>query len=167
MIFPIHPVVRAFGECRARDAARLIGAVQAVILNLKQMKRLFQFVAVVVVALLAAQPALAALPCNMGAPACGPCAHCCGKTMSHMGMACQMAHKIAGAGCDQNCCHDALPRAVAQLTAGVKPKAGGTVYLASEPQIVAGTDASLVAEPPGKPAAAAPARYILFQVFRI
>jgi hypothetical protein len=145
----------------------LTGVVWPVIIIPKQMKRVFQFVAVVVVALLATQPALAGLPCNMGAPACGPCAHCCGKTMSHMGMACQMAHKVAGAGCDQNCCHDALPRAVAQLTAGVKPKAGGNVYLASVPQTVSDADASFVAAPPGKPAAAAPARYILFQVFRI
>lgn len=131
------------------------------------MKRLFQFVAVAVVALLAAQPALAALPCNMGAPVCGPCAHCCGKTMSHMGMACQMPHMIAGVGCDQNCCHDALPRAVAQLTAGSKPKVGRTEYLAAMPQVVAGVDLAFVAAPPGKAAAAAPARYILFQVFRI
>jgi hypothetical protein len=87
--------------------------------------------------------------------------------MSHMGMACHMPHKATRSGCDQNCCHDALPKAVAHLTVGAKPKAGGTVYFAAVPQMVADADASFAAEPPGKAAIAAPARYILFQVFRI
>jgi len=131
------------------------------------MKRFIQFVAVVVIALLAAQPALAGMQCEMGTPASGHCAPCCHKAMSHMGMDCPMPHQVADSGCGQNYCHDALPQGVALLAAGVKLKAGKTEFLVVMPQMVAEANAPFVAAPPGNKVAAAPARYILFQVFRI
>jgi hypothetical protein len=131
------------------------------------MKRVLQFVAVVVVAMLAAQPALAGMQCEMGTAAIGHCAPCCHKVLRHMGMDCPMPHQVAASGCDQSCCHDALPRGVALLAAGVKPKAGRVEFIAVAPPMVAEADAAFMAAPPGYSVAAAPARYILFQVFRI
>jgi hypothetical protein len=131
------------------------------------MKRFLQFVAVVVVALLAAQPALAGMQCEMGTSARMHCASCCHKAMSHVGMDCPMQNQVAASGCDQSCCHDALPRGVALLAAGVKPKAGRAEFIAVALPMVAESDAAFMAAPPGNSVAAAPARYILFQVFRI
>ena len=136
-------------------------------IQLNRMKRLLQFVAVVLVALLAAQPALAGMQCEMGTPASMHCAPCCHKAMSHMGMGCPMQHQVTASGCGQNCCHDALPQGVALLAAGVKPKAGRAEFLAVVSQMAAEADAPVVTAPPGYSVAAAPARYILFQVFRI
>jgi hypothetical protein len=136
-------------------------------IQLYRMKRFLQFVAVVVVALLAAQPALAGMSCEMGTPASRHCAPCCDKGMSHMGMACPMQHQVAASGCGLSCCNDALPRGVALLAAGVKPKAGRVEFIAVAPRLVADTHATFVSAPPGYSVAAAPARYILFQVFRI
>jgi len=131
------------------------------------MKRFFQVVSVVVVALLAAQPALAGLPCEMGTSASGHSAPCCHKAMHQMAMDCQMPHQIAGTGCAPSCCHDASPQVVAQLASGAKPKAGRTVYFTVAPQTVADAGTALVAAPPGIIVSTPPARYILFQVFRI
>jgi hypothetical protein len=136
-------------------------------IQLNQMKRLIQFVAVVMVALLAAQPALAGMSCEMGTPASGHCAPCCHKAMSHMGTDCPMQHQVTTTDCDQSCCHDALPQGVALLAAGVKPKAGSAEFIAVAPRLVMDADAAFVGAPPGSAVAAAPARYILFQVFRI
>jgi len=131
------------------------------------MKRFIQFAAFIAVALLAAQPALAGLPCEMGTSASGHCAPCCHKAMSRMGMDCPMHHQVTASGCGQSCCHDALPLGVAELAAGVKPKAGRTDFFAVAPQIASEANAPFVAAPPGNTCARAPARYILFQVFRI
>ena len=136
-------------------------------IQLNRMKRLLKFVAVVMVAMLAAQPALAGMQCEMGTPANGHRASCCHKAMSRMGMNCPMHHKVAATGCDQNCGNDALPQGIAQLAAGVKPKAGKAEFIAVAPRLVADEDAAVRSAPPGNAVAAAPARYILFQIFRI
>jgi hypothetical protein len=136
-------------------------------IQLNQMKRFLQFVAIVVVALLAAQPALAGMQCEMGTPASTHCAPCCHKAMRPMGMICPMSHQVAASGCDQSCCHDALPQGAALLAAGVKPKAGRAEFIAVVPQMLEESDAAFAGAPPGSTVAAAPARYILFQVFRI
>ncbi len=137
------------------------------ILRVRRMKRTLQLVALAVAVLLAAQPALAGLPCAMGTPACGPCAACCHGHMSQMGMGCSMPDQMAGTACDQNCCQVGLPQVVAQLAAGAKPKAGRTEYVAATPMMVADAGPAFSAPPPVPYIAAAPARYILFQVFRI
>jgi hypothetical protein len=130
-------------------------------------KRLLQIVAVFVVALLCAQPALAGMSCAMGAPASTPCAPDCGMAMGHMGIDCQMPLQIAGTGCIQDCCQQGLPQVVAQLTAGAKPKAAGTQFLQVPPTIALAVHTAFVAMPPGDIASAGPPRYILFRVFRI
>lgn len=132
-----------------------------------RMKRFLQFVAVIIAVLLATQPALAGMSCEMGTPASMHCAPCCHKAMSRMGMDCPMQHQVAASGCDQSCCSDALPQGVVLLAAGVKPKAGKAEFVAVAPQVVATTGAAFVSAPPGNAVTAAPARYILFQVFRI
>jgi hypothetical protein len=146
--------------------AHILGHFSATIL-LNLMKRYLQIVAVVMVAILAAQPALAAMSCEMGTPASGHRALCCHKAMARMGMGCPMHHQVAAAGCEQNCCNYALPQGVAQLATGSKPKTGSVEFIAVAPRLVTGADAVFVGAPPGNTVAAAPARYILFQVFRI
>jgi hypothetical protein len=87
--------------------------------------------------------------------------------MSHMGMSCPMQHQVAASGCGQSCCHDTLPQGIVLLAAGVKPKTGSAAIIAVAPRLVTDADAAFVGAPPGNIVAAAPARYILFQVFRI
>jgi hypothetical protein len=136
-------------------------------IHLNRMKRLLQFVAFIMVAMLAAQPALAGMQCGRGTPASGQRAACCHKAMSRMGMNCPMHHKVAATGCEQSTCNDALPRGVVLLAAGIKQKAGRAEFIAVAPRLVLDADAPFGSAPPGNAVAAAPARYILFQVFRI
>jgi hypothetical protein len=132
------------------------------------MKRILQIVAVLSVALLAAQPALAGLSCTMEAPTSMPCVPGCDMTaMSQMGMDCQMPLQIAGTGCFQDCCQRGLPQVVAQLASGAKPKAARTQLVLIVPQIAPALQRSFAATPPDAIVAAAPPRYILFRVFRI
>ncbi|MGD0891177.1 MAG: hypothetical protein ABR923_06560 [Terracidiphilus sp.] len=130
-------------------------------------KRFLQIVAVLVAALLCAQPALAGLNCTMGAPASIPCAPDCGMAMSQMGMDCQTPLQVAGTGCFQNCCQQGLPQVVAQLTAGAKPKASGTKILLMTPTVAPAAEMALVVTPPGDIVSGTPPRYILFRAFRI
>ncbi len=150
-----------------RDLPHLTRVIQPVTIILKLMKWFLQIVAVVAGALLAAQPALAGLSCEMGTPTGGHCAPCCREAMNRMGMDCPMQQQAAATGCDQNCCSDALPQGVAELTSGVKPKIVIAKFFAVAPRLVTDAGTAFAAAPPGKTAAAAPARYILFQVFRI
>lgn len=132
------------------------------------MKRILQIVSVLVVALLAAQPALAGLSCTMGEPANIPCAPDCNMAaMGQMGMDCQMPLQLAGTGCFQDCCRQGMPQAVAQLTSGAKPKAARTELVLMAPQMATALETAFRATPPDAIAAAAPPRYILFRVFRI
>ncbi|HUD15067.1 MAG TPA: hypothetical protein VMQ56_15550 [Terracidiphilus sp.] len=125
------------------------------------MKRFLQFVAVMVVAVLATQPALAGLTCTMVA-ASAPCAPRCPMVVD-----CPMAHHGASADCLQDCCRYPLPQAIARSSRHAKPKAGKTSLFLAAPAIPQSTQASFVAPPPGNLVAAAPARTILLQVFRI
>lgn len=131
------------------------------------MKRLLQIVALAVVASLASQPALASVPCAMGAPAKAPCVPDCGMSMSQMDMDCQMPLQIAGTGCDLNCCHNIFLQGIVPSASGFKQKALRTAHFALMPPIVTDAGTVFVAAPPGNTSTAAPARYILFQVFRI
>jgi hypothetical protein len=141
--------------------------IQTAILQIRRMKRTLQLVALAVAVLLAAQPALAGLPCVMGTASCGPCAACCHGRMSQMGLDCPMPDRMAGSACDQNCCQAGLPQVVAQLAAGAKPKAGRTDYVAATPMMVPDAGPAFSAPPPVPILSAAPARYVLFKVFRI
>lgn len=131
------------------------------------MKRFLQIVALAVVASLAAQPALAGVTCAMGIPANASCAPDCGMSMSQMGMDCQVPMQMAGTGCDMNCCHNAFLQGIVPTATGLKQKALRTADFALVPEAVTDQATIIVAAPPGSSATAAPARYILFQVFRI
>jgi hypothetical protein len=87
--------------------------------------------------------------------------------MSQIGMSCQMPHQIAGTGCGQNCCHNAFPQGIFPSATGAKPKAFRTAHFALITPAATDAGTVFVAAPPGSATTAAPARYILFQVFRI
>jgi hypothetical protein len=84
-----------------------------------------------------------------------------------MGMNCPMPHQVAASGCVQSCCHDALPQGVALLSAGEKSKAARTMLFVPAAQMGSIARPVFQVSPPEDIVAAAPARYILFQVFRI
>jgi hypothetical protein len=134
---------------------------------LKQMKRILQFAALAVVALLTAQPALAGLLCHMGNSNGGSQAHCSGMAMSEMGMQCPMHRHPASIGCEQNCCKEGIPQGVVRLAADRKPKTGKTEFLALAPRTAADDVTALAAPPLDRKIASGPARYVLLQVFRI
>jgi len=134
------------------------------------MKRVLQVVAVVVIAVLAAQPAVAGMTCGMLTVAnvnCGHGASLCGMAMSQMGMDCPMPEHVAGTGCLQECCQHGFPQGVVQAASGVKPKAGGTELFMVLPAMTPAPSLSFAAPPPDSIVASAPPRYILLQVFRI
>jgi hypothetical protein len=87
--------------------------------------------------------------------------------MSQMGMDCQMPHQIAGTGCGQNCCHNAFPQGIVPSASGAKPKAFRTAHFALITPAATDCGYGLCGRAARKRYAAAPARYILFQVFRI
>ena len=144
---------------------------------MKKMKRIFQFVAVAVVALLAAQPALAGLPCASGVATSNGCAPDCSMAMSQMQMApmssnqmapdCGMSPQISSNGCAQNCCIDRIAQGIAQPASGQKSTVAGTLQFIPAAQSLL-TEAPVFALfPRTNSSSTAPPRYILFQVFRI
>jgi len=136
------------------------------------MKRVLQFVALFVVVLLAAQPALAGLPCVQGTSENGACAPGCAMAtatapMSQMASGCGMTPQISNNGCEQTCCASAAIQGVGQPATGVKSNAFTTVQLMVAPLQIASATSAFAAAPPIVPVLSAPARYILLQVFRI
>ena len=126
------------------------------------MRRLLHISTMLVIALLALQPALEGLACSMPM---GPVA--CPMSMSAMSPDCPMGQQMAQAGCAQDCCNHALPQsavitaipakcrsaAPAQLTlAGAEPLQLQTAY------VVRNTTAASSSPPP---------LYLLNRVFRI
>jgi hypothetical protein len=142
------------------------------ILFMKLMKKLLQIVAVVVVVVLAAQPALAGLPCAVGASSTAGCVPGCGMAMgqmssTQMGPDCGMSTQISSDGCAQNCCIERLSQGFVQPASSAKSDTARALHfvpaalpLAIETQSVAVTTRTI-------PDSTPPARYILFQVFRI
>jgi hypothetical protein len=88
-------------------------------------------------------------------------------TMSQMGMNCQMAQQNLGAGCDRNCCREGLQPGVVPFTAGAKPKVLATECVVAAVPMAIGQGPVFQAVPPCTLVRGAPARYILFRVFRI
>jgi hypothetical protein len=130
------------------------------------MKKVLQFVAVALVAVLTAQPALGGLTCGM-APSQGvPCAPKCDMAMHHMGANCTMHHHDTGAGCQQDCCRHGWPPALVQSASKSRPKTSGTPFLLAIPA-PASAPAAFTAARPEDIVAASPDRHILLQVFRI
>jgi hypothetical protein len=87
--------------------------------------------------------------------------------MSQMATDCQMAHPAAGAGCQQDCCRYRLPQAVVGSAAKAKQKVAKAAFFLEEPVVPQRAHPAFTAPPPGDLVAAAPARHILLQVFRI
>lgn len=127
------------------------------------MKRLLQFVAMAVIAVLSAQPVLAGFMCTMGMGS--GAAHC--SMVMHMGMACHPAQQAAGLQCRQGSCQNCSLQDAAQISPGAKPKAGGISALPAVFTGISATDEAASSRWPAPPAISAPDRYILFQVFRI
>ena len=141
------------------------------------MRRLLQIVAFIAVALLAAQPALAGMRCDMGMSACHACAHCChsgssmdameGMAGDGMGAECAMPTQAFGAACAPTCCDQATPAGLVQVAAAEKSKAEKATFVALLSQSMPSAQAHFTDAPPGLIASNPPPRYILFQVFRI
>jgi hypothetical protein len=131
------------------------------------MKKSLQLAATLVLALFAVQPVLAGLTCSMGITTSKPCAPDCGMAKGQMAADCPMSTKSAGTGCDKDCCRNMVPVGVLLRAANFKPKTGRVEFVfAAAPLNVAGAAASAT-PPPNLSAASPPARYILYQVFRI
>lgn len=129
------------------------------------MKRLVQFVAVLAIGLLAAQPVLFGLSCVAGSGAA--CAAGCPMATNTMGLDCPMGNQMDASNCGQDCCAKAVPQAVVFAATPEKLKL-----------VVAGSPAPVVVEAFAPRQALAvnarddtratsPPRYILDQVFRI
>jgi len=136
------------------------------ILVLKRMKKVLQFVAVALVAVLTAQPTLAGLTCGMK-PSPGMPDAACNMAMDQMGTNCPMHSHGAGADCLLECCRNGWPQAVIQSASKARPKAVGTRFLLSTPSVAPAGVAVCAAPPADALAAAAPDRHVLLQVFRI
>jgi hypothetical protein len=87
--------------------------------------------------------------------------------MSQMATDCRMAHPAAGAGCQQDCCRYPLPQAVVRSAATAKQKIAKAPFLLAGPVVPQHAHPAFTAPPPGDLVAAAPARHVLLQVFRI
>lgn len=139
------------------------------------MKKLFQIVALAVVALLAVQPALAGLPCATGVAAANGCAPDCGMAMSQMSPApmpqmsadCGMQPQISGNDCARNCCGDRVSQSFAQPVSGEKASVGGTMDFVPAAQTIAVATPVFAHALRAEYESTAPPRYILFQVFRV
>jgi hypothetical protein len=131
------------------------------------MKKVLQFVAVALVAVLATQPTLAGMTCGLKPFPGMTGAAACDMAMNQMGESCPMHSHGAGTDCLLECCRNGWPQAVIQSASKARPKAVGTRFLLSTPSIASAGVALLSAPPADALAAAAPDRHILLQVFRI
>jgi hypothetical protein len=137
------------------------------ILFFKRMKKVLQFVAIALVAILATQPALAGLTCGMKPSPSMSAAADCDMAMNQMGTSCPMHSHGAGTDCLQECCRNGWPQAVVQSASKAKPKAVSTQFILAAPSIASAGVAVSAAPPAEALAAAAPDRHVLLQVFRI
>jgi hypothetical protein len=131
------------------------------------MKKFFQFVAVVAIALLTSQPAIAGLTCGLVPPANLPCAPHCPMSMSHTGLKCQVPLQASRMGCQQESCRFGWPQAVVRSAAGAKPKAIVSPLFLALPAVAPTGITTSAAPLQGDLVAASPPRHILFRVFRI
>ena len=143
------------------------GSNKAVVILLQDMKRAFQVVSLFVALVLAAQPGLAGSLCNIGTPASEPCVPHCPMAMGQMGMDCQMPMQASGAGCEQECCRYTSLQAIAPFGAKATLKAIRAQFSLAGPAVPQIGLSAFTAPSPGDLIAAAPARHILLQVFRI
>jgi hypothetical protein len=129
------------------------------------MKRRIQFAAILLVGLLAVQPALAALPCVQGTPAA--CVPGCPMIMSTMGPDCHMNGMTAAGSCSQSCCPESLPQVFAFVAT---PKELNVSALASPVALAFALPAAelrFTVQLPIDALTASPPPYLLNRVFRI
>jgi hypothetical protein len=136
------------------------------------MKRVLQFVALFVAILLAAQPALAGLPCGPETSSNGACASGCAMAvttapMSQTASGCGMTPQVSSNGCEQSCCASNSLQSVSQPATGAKSKADRVLHFVAAPDMDANATSAFTAQSSGEPVTSAPPRYILLQVFRI
>jgi hypothetical protein len=132
------------------------------VLSKQQMKRAFQFAAMLMVELLAVQPALAAATCATG----GVARAACPMGMSEMGAECPMMQGVA-AECTQDCCNHSVPKAMVLPAAPAKPNllaAGAAVSPVFQVEPAAISQSSWQ---PAVAASSSPPLHLLNRVFRI
>jgi hypothetical protein len=132
------------------------------------MKRLFQIAALMVVALLATEPLIAANPCSMEKHPAGQCARCCNEAMSQMSHgSCPMHSGMKSTGCDQNCCQHSLPKPTQQWNALPSSKSFIALVVLVLPSLELSQQQAIIIHPHGPPLAPSEPIYLLNQVFRI
>lgn len=127
------------------------------------MKKVLQFVAVVVIGLMALQPALGALPCMPAAHV--PCMESC--PMADATMDCPMAHSTAMQGCPPECCRHSRSETLAPAAVLAKfgaPATGDAIWVSA---VAVQTPAVVPSRASRQAPATSPPRYKLFRVFRI
>ena len=129
------------------------------------MKHLLKTSALLVVALLAAQPVLASVSCVAGmAPACTPD---CPMAMTSMAPDCPMTGMTASGGCPQNCCTRNAVEAVLPQAVPDKFKVTFHIPVAVFSSAAAAAGLENPAAASLQPRADSPPRYILNRVLRI
>jgi hypothetical protein len=129
------------------------------------MKRFVQLAAILVIGLLAFQPALAGLHCLLGARA--SCVPDCPMASNSMGPNCPMSQQMAASDCPRNCCSQSLPQAFTLSAAPEKSHPGALVSL----QAVAFATPAMMVSPAiqvaGIDQSLPPPIYLLNRVLRI
>lgn len=148
------------------------------------MRRFLHSLALLAIALLSMQPALASIPCGSLGHPCTSLAHCCEHGRHTAGMTTNMAMDMAmdmsaEMGTDNNCpqtarvgcgceCHLGEWRtSVAQVPDEVQPSTATAHLIEPAPLFNINVDAARCQFPPGTWQSASTDRTILFQVFRI
>jgi hypothetical protein len=138
------------------------------------MKKVIQFVAWLTVALIVSQPVFAATSCALGLTGDDLCAPVCctansDSPMLQMGGGCHSSVdlSVAAGGCGQGACSVSSPQVVAQVTRSVESKMDRMVQSTPVSPICVQLSRITTGRATDASIAAAPARYLLLQVFRI
>ena len=124
------------------------------------MKRLFQFMAIAMAGLVAAQPALAGLLCAAPVSAC-PVA------MTDMGPGCPMAGRMAADNCPLTAYLRAMPQSLASVASPARPKVESPAGAQSSTFVLPTVVGSRLASGAAAAEASSPPLYLLNRVFRI
>jgi hypothetical protein len=128
------------------------------------MKRMAQFAAVMVVALLAGLPAAEVLTCPLRASGESTV---CPESMSKATSECPMAQWLAAKKCGRDCCNCGLPKLVGPVSVTVLQKPAAPVQFVALDASGRDVDHAVAATPDGPTISSSPPRYILNCVFRI
>jgi len=129
------------------------------------MKRLIQFVAVAVIGLMSAAPALTGLSCATGVRA--SCTAICPMAMSGMSADCPMTGQTATGDCPQNCCASGIFQALVSAAAPEKLRLAAGVSPSVATAEISVPGQTLAIHAPDEARAVSPPPYLLNRVFRI